>query len=191
MSGRHRKPTNSSIGVAKVAITGAVLGGSSIGFAAQAQAATDAEWDIVASCESSGNWAINTGNGYHGGLQFAPSTWRGYGGGEFASSAHLATREQQIAIAEKVLAGQGKGAWPTCGRGLSGPTPRDVSADTADTADAAESDESADVDVAVTPLNAPADAPVPAATLDAPPAEAAPAPPEAPMPDAAPNAPAP
>ena len=94
--------------------------------AAQAQAATDAEWDTVARCESSGNWAINTGNGYQGGLQFAPSTWLGFGGGQYASAAHLASRDEQIAIAEKVLAGQGKGAWPVCGRGLSGPIPRDV-----------------------------------------------------------------
>ena len=136
MGGRHRKPSTSSIGVAKIAVTGAVIGGSSIGLAAGAQAATDAEWDTVASCESSGNWAINTGNGYHGGLQFAPSTWLGYGGGQFASVAHLATRDQQIAIAEKVLAGQGKGAWPVCGRGLSAPTPRDLSAEpAADSAD--------------------------------------------------------
>ena len=88
MSGRHRKPTTSSFSVAKIAVTGAVLGGSSLGLAAAAQAATDSEWDIVASCESSGNWAINTGNGYHGGLQFSPSTWLGYGGGQFASAAH-------------------------------------------------------------------------------------------------------
>jgi hypothetical protein len=126
MSGRHRKPTNSSFSVAKIAITGAVIGGSSVGLAAGAQAATDNEWDVVAACESSGNWAINTGNGYQGGLQFAPSTWLGFGGGEFASAAHLATRDEQIAVAEKVLAGQGKGAWPVCGRGLSGPTPREV-----------------------------------------------------------------
>ena len=126
MSGRHRKPTNSSFSVAKIAITGAVIGGSSVGLAAGAQAATDNEWDVVAACESSGNWAINTGNGYQGGLQFAPSTWLGFGGGEFASAAHLATRDEQIAVAETVLAGQGKGAWPVCGRGLSGPTPREV-----------------------------------------------------------------
>ena len=112
MSGRHRKPTTSSVGVAKIAVTGFVLGGGSIILAGQAQAATDAEWDTVASCEASGNWSINTGNGYHGGLQFAPSTWLGYGGGQYASAAYLATREQQIAIGEKVLAGQGKGAWP-------------------------------------------------------------------------------
>ena len=125
--GRHRKPSSSSIGVAKIAVTGAVIGGGALGLAAQAQAATDAEWDRVAACESSGNWAINTGNGYHGGLQFAPSTWTGHGGGEYAPAANLATREQQIAIAEKVLANQGKGAWPVCGRGLSGPTLRSLS----------------------------------------------------------------
>ena len=126
MAGRHRKPTNSSISVAKIAVTGVVITGGSIGMAAQAQSATDAEWDQVARCESSGNWAINTGNGYHGGLQFAPGTWSGHGGGEFAPVAHLASREEQIAIAEKVLATQGRGAWPVCGRGLSGPTPRTV-----------------------------------------------------------------
>ena len=73
MSGRHRKPTTSSVGVAKIAVTGFVLGGGSIVLAGQAQAATDAEWDTVANCEASGNWSINTGNGYHGGLQFAPA----------------------------------------------------------------------------------------------------------------------
>lgn len=133
MSGRHRKPTTSSVGVAKLAVTGAVIGGGSICLAAQAQAASDSEWETVAACESSGNWAINTGNGYQGGLQFAPSTWLGFGGGEFASAAHLASREEQIAIAEKVLAGQGRGAWPVCGRGLSGPTPRTVTATKEDT----------------------------------------------------------
>ena len=126
MAGRHRKPTTSSISVAKIAVTGAVIGGGSFGIAAQAQAATDSEWDQVARCESSGNWAINTGNGYQGGLQFSPSTWSGHGGGQFAPAANMATREQQIAIAEKVLATQGRGAWPVCGRGLSGPTPRNV-----------------------------------------------------------------
>ncbi len=129
--GRHRKPTTSSVGIARLALTGAVIGGGSLGLAAQAHAATDAEWDAVARCESSGNWAINTGNGYHGGLQFAPGTWSGHGGGEFAPVAHQATREEQIAIAEKVLATQGKGAWPVCGRGLSGPTPRTVTSEAA------------------------------------------------------------
>ena len=76
------------------------------------------DWDAVADCESGGNWSINTGNGYYGGLQFSQSTWAGYGGTAYAARADLATREQQIAVGEAVLAGQGKGAWPTCGRGL-------------------------------------------------------------------------
>ena len=71
-------------------------------------------WDSIAECESGGNWAINTGNGYSGGLQFHPQTWAGHGGTQYAPSAHLATREQQIAIAEKVQASQGWGAWPAC-----------------------------------------------------------------------------
>ena len=124
--GRHSKPSTPSVNVAKIAVTGAVLSGGALGLAAQSQAATDTEWDTVARCESSGNWAINTGNGYQGGLQFSPGTWSGYGGSQFAAAANMASRDQQIAIAEKVLAGQGKGAWPVCGRGLSGPTPRNV-----------------------------------------------------------------
>ncbi|MGB5112862.1 MAG: transglycosylase family protein [Mycobacterium sp.] len=131
MSGRHRKATPSSVSVAKIAFTGAVIGGGSLALAGQAGAATDGEWDTVARCESGGNWAINTGNGYHGGLQFSPSTWSGHGGGEFAPSAFLATKEEQIAVAERVLASQGKGAWPSCGRGLSGTTPRNVVAEPA------------------------------------------------------------
>ena len=126
MSGRHRKPTNSAKSVAKLAFTGAVLGGGGLALSGQAHAATDAEWDQVARCESGGNWAINTGNGYHGGLQFAPSTWLAHGGAEFAPAAHLATKEEQIAVAERVLATQGKRAWPSCGKVLSGPTPRNV-----------------------------------------------------------------
>lgn len=71
-------------------------------------------WDALAQCESNGNWAINTGNGYYGGLQFSQSTWAAYGGTQFAPRADLATREQQIAIAEKTRASQGWGAWPAC-----------------------------------------------------------------------------
>ncbi len=71
-------------------------------------------WDNLAQCESGGNWAINTGNGYYGGLQFSYSTWLGYGGGVYAPTANLASREQQIEIAQKVQAGQGWGAWPAC-----------------------------------------------------------------------------
>lgn len=71
-------------------------------------------WDSIAQCESTGNWAINSGNGFSGGLQFTPSTWLAYGGGEYAPQAHMATREQQIAVATKVQASQGWGAWPAC-----------------------------------------------------------------------------
>ncbi|WP_249027826.1 transglycosylase family protein, partial [Blastococcus saxobsidens] len=80
--------------------------------------ATGNDWDAVARCESGGNWSINTGNGYYGGLQFSASTWTGFGGAEFAPRADLATREEQITVAERVLAVQGRGAWPTCGRNL-------------------------------------------------------------------------
>ncbi len=71
-------------------------------------------WDRLAQCESGGNWSINTGNGFSGGLQFTKSTWLAFGGGKYAPVAHQATREQQIDIAKKVQAGQGWGAWPAC-----------------------------------------------------------------------------
>ncbi len=166
MSGRHRKPTTSSISVAKIAFTGAVLGGGSIAMAGQAAAATDSEWDQVARCESGGNWGINTGNGYHGGVQFSASTWASHGGGQYAPSAELATKEQQIAVAERVLATQGRGAWPVCGGPLSGPSPRNVPTTPAGT-------------------NAPLDAPGVNGTSapDAPPPADAP-PPDAPPPPA-------
>lgn len=85
----------------------------------EASAASGDTWDQVAKCESGGNWAINTGNGFSGGLQFTPSTWRAYGG---TGSPQSASRASQIAVAERVLAGQGWGAWPACSRklGLSG-----------------------------------------------------------------------
>ncbi|MFF2045772.1 transglycosylase family protein [Kitasatospora sp. NPDC058170] len=79
-----------------------------------ASAASVATWDKVAQCESGGNWSINTGNGFYGGLQFTSSTWAAFGGTAFASQANQATKDQQIAIAEKVLASQGPGAWPVC-----------------------------------------------------------------------------
>ena len=126
MSGRHRKPTASAVNVAKIAFTGAVIGSGSLALAGQAGAATDGEWDQVARCESGGNWAINTGNGYHGGLQFTAGTWASHGGGQYAPAANMATKEEQIAVAERVLASQGKGAWPVCGGPLSGATPRNV-----------------------------------------------------------------
>jgi hypothetical protein len=76
-------------------------------------------WAAIAACESGGNWSANTGNGFYGGLQFSEGTWLAYGGGRYASSANLASESQQITVAERVLAGQGIGAWPVCGpRGL-------------------------------------------------------------------------
>ena len=72
-------------------------------------------WTAIAACESGGNWSANTGNGFYGGLQFTEQTWLAYGGGQYASSANLATEAQQIAVAQRVLAGQGIGAWPVCG----------------------------------------------------------------------------
>lgn len=82
--------------------------------ASAAAVASGSVWDQIAQCESGGNWSINTGNGFTGGLQFVDSTWLGLGGGVYAPQAYLATREQQIAIAEKVQAAQGWGAWPAC-----------------------------------------------------------------------------
>ncbi|MEV7213802.1 transglycosylase family protein [Kitasatospora cineracea] len=79
-----------------------------------ASAATVSTWDKVAQCESSGDWSINTGNGFYGGLQFTASTWAEFGGTAYASRADLATKDQQISVAEKVLASQGPGAWPVC-----------------------------------------------------------------------------
>ena len=72
-------------------------------------------WDAIAACESGGNWGTSTGNGFSGGLQFSQGTWDAYGGGQYASTAAGASRSQQIAVAQKVLAGQGIGAWPVCG----------------------------------------------------------------------------
>jgi hypothetical protein len=74
-------------------------------------------WDDVAACESGGNWSINTGT-YDGGLQFHPDTWRGFNGTQFADYAWQATRDEQITVAERVLAEQGWEAWPTCSRRL-------------------------------------------------------------------------
>ncbi|MGW7198901.1 LysM peptidoglycan-binding domain-containing protein [Streptomyces chryseus] len=74
------------------------------------------DWESIAACESNGRWNINTGNGYYGGLQFAPSTWRAYGGHHYAPRADLATRSQQIAVATRVAQDRGLSAWPNCGR---------------------------------------------------------------------------
>ncbi|KDN83194.1 transglycosylase family protein [Kitasatospora cheerisanensis] len=112
-TGRHRRSTKAEkvVAAAGVASVGLALPLLSATGAAAAPADT---WDRVAQCESGGNWGINTGNGYYGGLQFSSSTWRAYGGGQYAPSADQASRSQQIAVAERVLASQGPGAWPVC-----------------------------------------------------------------------------
>ena len=113
--GRHRAPSTTGRTIARTAIAGAVIG-APLAAAPVAQAETGgATWDRLAQCESSGNWAINTGNGFSGGLQFTPGTWRAFGG---TGMAHHASREQQIVVAERVLAKQGWGAWPACSRKL-------------------------------------------------------------------------
>ncbi len=98
-----------------VAVAGSATFVTGVGLSASAQAAGSV-WDAVAACESGGNWAINTGNGFSGGLQFSGSTWNAYGGTRYASRANLASKEAQIATAQRVLAAQGPGAWPTCGQ---------------------------------------------------------------------------
>ncbi|MFE5536851.1 transglycosylase family protein [Streptomyces sp. NPDC056492] len=113
--GKHRRAGKAArivtlAGVAGVAVAAPLMAAGS------ASAATASQWDAVAQCESGGNWSINTGNGYYGGLQFSLQTWRGHGG---QGMPNQASKSQQIAIAEKVLKSQGKGAWPVCGKGLS------------------------------------------------------------------------
>jgi len=99
---------------ASAAAVTTVAGAGLVMAAAPAQAADLSVWDKVAQCESSGNWSINTGNGYYGGLQFTISTWNAFGGQEFASRADLATKSEQIIVAQRTLAVQGPGAWPKC-----------------------------------------------------------------------------
>ena len=111
------------LGLAAASVTGtAALIGPATGAEAAAPVPPAAartggvNWDAIAECESGGNWSINTGNGYYGGLQFSRSTWRAYGGSRFAGTADQATRAEQIVVAERVRRGQGLGAWPHCGR---------------------------------------------------------------------------
>jgi LysM repeat protein len=99
-----------------IVVAGAAGAASLLGPAAVANADSGVNWDAIAQCESSGNWSINTGNGFSGGLQFTPSTWAAYGGKQYAPNAYQASRQQQIAVAERVLQGQGIGAWPVCGK---------------------------------------------------------------------------
>ncbi|WP_028803897.1 transglycosylase family protein [Streptomyces sp. 142MFCol3.1] len=128
--GKHRRPSKAARVAALAGVTGVAIAAPLMA-AGNASAATASEWDAVAQCESGGNWAINTGNGYYGGLQFSASTWAAYGGTAYAGTADKASKAQQIAVGEKVLAAQGKGAWPTCGTGLSSATYNGGTADSA------------------------------------------------------------
>jgi resuscitation-promoting factor RpfA len=109
--GKHRKQSRVLRGAAKVALAGAVIS-VPLTIAATPANASSVNWDAIAKCESGGNWAINTGNGFYGGLQFTLGTWHANGGQGMPQNA---SRAQQIAVAERVLATQGIHAWPVCG----------------------------------------------------------------------------
>ncbi|MEP7160975.1 MAG: transglycosylase family protein [Dermatophilaceae bacterium] len=106
-----RSPLLRGVGAATATVVAAAVG---IGLSASSAQADDSVWDRVAQCEAGGNWAISTGNGFSGGLQFTQSSWAAAGGTAYASAPHLASREGQIAAGQRLLAAQGPGAWPAC-----------------------------------------------------------------------------
>src|SRR3954451_20661068 len=120
---RHRQPSRVATLALRGAAVGVFAGAAALAMAPAASAAPDSTWDAVAQCESSGNWSINTGNGYYGGLQFSNSTWAAFGGLSYAPRADLATKAQQIAVGERTLDAQGPGAWPVCGKALTPSAP--------------------------------------------------------------------
>jgi resuscitation-promoting factor RpfA len=99
--------------VIEMALASTLAVGIPVALASTADAAAPSKWDKIAKCESGGNWAIATGNGYYGGLQFSLETWRSHGG---KGMPHKASRDEQIRVAERVLQSQGWGAWPICSR---------------------------------------------------------------------------
>ncbi|MFJ3722618.1 transglycosylase family protein [Streptomyces sp. NPDC090045] len=113
-NGRHRRPRQVPALVVTAGVTGSALALPLLA-ATNATAADTATWDKVAECESGGSWSVNSGTGAYGGLQFTQEEWKGAGGLDFAERADLASRSQQIAVAERVLASQGPQAWPLCG----------------------------------------------------------------------------
>ncbi|MET9619814.1 transglycosylase family protein [Streptomyces sp. NPDC006464] len=112
-NGRHRRPRQAPAIIVAAGVTGSALALPLLG-AGSASAADAATWDRVAECESGGLWSADFGNGLYGGLQFTQETWETYGGTAYASRADLASRSQQIAVAEKALAAQGTQIWATC-----------------------------------------------------------------------------
>ncbi|MFD7703955.1 transglycosylase family protein [Streptomyces caelestis] len=113
-NGRHRRPRQAPALLVAAGVTGSAIAIPLLG-AGSASAADGATWDRVAECESGGSWSQNTGNGYYGGLQLTQDDWENYGGLDYATSPDQASRGQQIAVAERILADQGVGAWRTCG----------------------------------------------------------------------------
>ncbi|GAA2546447.1 MULTISPECIES: transglycosylase family protein [Streptomyces] len=113
-NGRHRRPRQAPALLVAAGVTGSAIAIPLLG-AGSASAADGATWDRVAECESGGSWSQNTGNGYYGGLQLTQDDWENYGGLDYAPSADQASRGQQIAVAERILADQGVGAWRACG----------------------------------------------------------------------------
>ncbi|MCX4823630.1 transglycosylase family protein [Streptomyces sp. NBC_01142] len=112
-NGRHRRPRQAPALVVAAGVTGSAIAIPLLG-ATSASAADASMWDRVAECESGGMWSADLGNGYYGGLQFSQETWQSFGGTTYAPRADLASRSQQIAVAEKILAAQGPEAWPSC-----------------------------------------------------------------------------
>ncbi|HEY9438091.1 MAG TPA: transglycosylase family protein [Streptomyces sp.] len=113
-NGRHRRPRQAPAIIVAAGVTGSAIAIPLLGAAGAAHAADASTWDRVAECESGGMWSADLGNGFYGGLQFSQDTWSAYGGKTYAERADLASRAQQIAVAEKVLADQGPQAWPSC-----------------------------------------------------------------------------
>ncbi|QHE67847.1 transglycosylase family protein [Rhodococcus sp. WAY2] len=148
-----------------------------LGLSTGVASAAPHNWDAVAECESGGDWTIDTGNGYYGGLQFLPETWKSHGGKGDPSEA---SRAEQIRIAEKVLQSQGVGAWPDCGQYLTDPVEVPQTNEPPETPDVGEVPEASEVpEVAPTP-------PVPEVAPSSPVPEVAPS---SPVPEVAPSSP--
>ncbi|MGY4977313.1 transglycosylase family protein [Streptomyces sp. 900105755] len=112
-NGRHRRPRQAPALLVAAGVTGSAIAIPLLG-AVNASAADGSTWDQVAECESGGSWSADNGTGYYGGLQISLEDWSKYGGQEYASTPDQASRSQQIAVAEKMLADQGTKAWRTC-----------------------------------------------------------------------------
>ncbi|MFC9507968.1 transglycosylase family protein [Streptomyces sp. NPDC057002] len=138
-NGRHRRPRQAPALLVAAGVTGSAIAIPLLG-ASGASAADGTTWDRVADCETGGAWSQNSGNGYFGGLQLSQEDWENHGGLDYAPSADLASRSQQIAVAERILAEQGAGAWRTCGL-LSG-LEQDKGSDTSESPDSSGSSDS-------------------------------------------------